>query len=26
MFWGDRWGLLTDPFGIMWSVDEPASA
>ena len=24
MFWGDRWGLLTDPFGIMWSVDEPA--
>ena len=25
MFWGDRWGLLTDPFGIMWSVDEPAS-
>jgi PhnB protein len=25
MFWGDRWGLLADPFGIMWSVDEPAS-
>jgi PhnB protein len=25
MFWGDRWGLLTDPFGILWAVDEPAS-
>jgi PhnB protein len=25
-FWGDRWGLLTDPFRILWSVDEPASA
>jgi PhnB protein len=23
MFWGDRWGLLEDPFGILWSVDEP---
>jgi len=23
MFWGDRWGLLRDPFGISWSVDEP---
>ena len=23
MFWGDRWGLLEDPFGITWSVDEP---
>jgi len=20
MFWGDRWGLLVDPFGHQWSV------
>jgi uncharacterized glyoxalase superfamily protein PhnB len=20
MFWGDRWGLLTDPYGHSWSV------
>jgi PhnB protein len=26
MFWGDRWGLLTDPFGLTWAIDEPASA
>jgi PhnB protein len=25
MFWGDRWGLLTDPFGLMWAIDEPAA-
>jgi PhnB protein len=25
MFWGDRWGLIEDPFGIIWSVDEPGS-
>jgi PhnB protein len=24
MFWGDRWGLLRDPFGIHWAIDEPA--
>lgn len=24
MFWGDRWGLLEDPFGITWGIDEPA--
>ena len=24
MFWGDRWGLLEDPFGITWSVNEAA--
>lgn len=24
MFWGDRWGMLRDPFGIEWSIDEPA--
>ncbi len=25
MFWGDRWGMLTDPFGLSWSIDEPAA-
>ena len=24
MFWGDRWGLFTDPFGLMWAINEPA--
>lgn len=24
MFWGDRWGMLEDPFGIGWAIDEPA--
>jgi len=24
MFWGDRWGMLEDPFGISWAIDEPA--
>ena len=24
MFWGDRWGLLRDPFGLQWAIDEPA--
>lgn len=24
MFWGDRWGLLEDPFGVEWALDEPA--
>lgn len=23
MFWGDRYGQLRDPFGIMWSMGEP---
>lgn len=22
MFWGDRWGLLRDPFGLQWAVNE----
>jgi PhnB protein len=26
MFWGDRWGILEDPFGLLWSVDEPGEA
>jgi uncharacterized glyoxalase superfamily protein PhnB len=24
MFWGDRYGQLRDPFGVMWSLGEPA--
>lgn len=24
MFWGDRWGMVEDPFGIQWAIDEPA--
>jgi PhnB protein len=23
MFWGDRWGMLRDPFGVEWAIDEP---
>ena len=23
MFRGDRWGLLADPFGLTWGIDEP---
>ena len=23
MFWGDRYGQLRDPFGVLWSLDEP---
>lgn len=23
-FWGDRWGMLEDPFGLLWAIDEPA--
>ena len=22
MFWGDRYGMLRDPFGIQWSMGE----
>ncbi len=22
MFWGDRWGLVRDPFGLQWAVNE----
>jgi PhnB protein len=22
-FWGDRWGLLGDPFGHQWSISSP---
>ena len=24
-FWGDRWGMVRDPFGINWGIDEPAA-
>jgi uncharacterized glyoxalase superfamily protein PhnB len=24
MFWGDRWGQLRDPFGVLWSMGAPA--
>ncbi len=24
MFWGDRYGQLRDPFGVMWAMNEPA--
>ena len=24
MFWGDRYGQLRDPFGVIWSMNEPA--
>jgi uncharacterized glyoxalase superfamily protein PhnB len=24
MFWGDRYGQLEDPFGVRWSLNEPA--
>lgn len=23
MFWGDRYGQLRDPFGILWAMDQP---
>lgn len=23
-FWGDRFGTLRDPYGVMWGVNEPA--
>ncbi|TVS00412.1 MAG: glyoxalase/bleomycin resistance/extradiol dioxygenase family protein [Rhodospirillales bacterium] len=25
-FWGDRWGLLRDPFGFHWAIDEPGDS
>jgi PhnB protein len=25
MFWGDRYGQLRDPFGVTWSLAEPAN-
>jgi PhnB protein len=23
-FWGDRWGMLRDPFGLHWAINEAA--
>ncbi len=23
MFWGDRYGQLRDPYGVLWSMNEP---
>lgn len=23
MFWGDRWGSLRDPFGVLWAMNAP---
>ena len=23
-FWGDRYGRLEDPFGLVWAIDEPS--
>jgi len=23
MFWGDRYGQLRDPFGIVWAMNQP---
>jgi PhnB protein len=25
MFWGDRYGQLRDPFGVMWAMNAPAT-
>ena len=25
-FWGDRFGMLRDPFGLVWAIDEPGAA
>ncbi|MGO4437254.1 VOC family protein [Rhizobium sp. RAF56] len=24
MFWGDRYGQLRDPFGVLWAINSPA--
>jgi uncharacterized glyoxalase superfamily protein PhnB len=26
MFWGDRYGQLRDPFGVLWSMGQPPNA
>jgi uncharacterized glyoxalase superfamily protein PhnB len=23
MFWGDRYGQLNDPFGVLWAINGP---
>ena len=24
MFWGDTWGQVRDPFGVVWAFNQPA--
>jgi PhnB protein len=24
-FWGDTWGMFSDPFGITWAVNQPSA-
>ena len=26
MFWGDRYGQLRDPFGVLWAMNEPVTS
>lgn len=26
MFWGDRYGQLRDPFGVLWALNAPVKA
>ena len=26
MFWGDRYGQLRDPFGVLWAMNSPVKA
>ena len=26
MFWGDRWGQVRDPFGVLWAMNAPVNA
>lgn len=26
MFWGDRWGMLKDPFGFAWAMNAPVKS
>jgi PhnB protein len=25
MFWGDRYGQLRDPFGVLWAINQPSN-
>lgn len=26
MFWGDRYGQVRDPFGVLWAFNQPKPA
>jgi uncharacterized glyoxalase superfamily protein PhnB len=26
MFWGDRFGIFKDPFGVIWTLNQPKAA